>query len=141
MSTGCGEFENLLAGYEALDESERARVDAHAARCAACGAKLQALADLGRALVEAYGDVFAPPTLLSGLGGRLCPAPPPKPSAAAAILDLAAWSAVAGAGVAVARYFAPPVVVFNETMLYATAGALALGGLAATLWSFRESED
>jgi len=41
----------------------------------------------------------------------------------------------------VARYFAPPVVVFNETMLYATAGALALGGLAATLWSFRESED
>ena len=38
MNTACGEFENLLAGYDALEASERARVDAHVAQCTACGA-------------------------------------------------------------------------------------------------------
>jgi hypothetical protein len=58
-----------------------------------------------------------------------------------AILDMVAWSAVACAAGVLAWYVAPPVIAFTQTILYATAGVLTLGGLAATLWSMRESED
>jgi len=141
MSTGCGEFENLLAGYDALDQGERARVDAHVARCAACAALAQALTELGTVLEAEYGAVCAPPSLLDRVGARLSPAPPPRPRAAAAFLDLAAWSAVACAAAAVTRYFTPPEIALTQTMLYASAGAFMLGGLAIALWSLRERED
>jgi anti-sigma factor RsiW len=141
MNTGCGEFEDLLAGYDTLEESERARVDAHVTQCTACGALAQALTDLGTALHAEYRDVCAPPSLLSRVGRQLSHDPLPKPSRVSAILDMMAWSAVACAGGLVVWYVSPPVATFTMTMLYATAGLLALGGLGITLWAVRESAD
>jgi len=141
MNTGCSEFENLLAGYDALEEGERARVDAHVAQCGACRALAQTLSELGTALSAEYGDVRAPSSLLDRLGRRLSADPLPKPSLLPAILDMVAWSAVACAGGSVAWFVALPVITFTGTMLYATAGLLTLSGAGITLWAMRESED
>lgn len=140
MNTACSEFENLLAGYDAIEESERIRVDAHVAQCSACGALAQALSDLGTALSAEYRDVCAPPSLLNRLGSRLSPDPLSKPSPVPAILDMVAWSAVACAGGLVAWFVAPPGMTFTGPMLYATAGVLMLSGLGITLWALRENE-
>ncbi|MGA2040903.1 MAG: zf-HC2 domain-containing protein [Bryobacteraceae bacterium] len=141
MNTGCSEFENLLAGYDALEEGERARVDAHVAQCGACRALAQTLSELGTALSAEYGDVRAPSSLLDRLGRRIPADPLPKPSLLPAILDMVAWSAVACAGGSVAWFVALPVITFTGTMLYATAGLLTLSGAGITLWAMRESED
>ncbi|MGB7761190.1 MAG: hypothetical protein WBL61_15265 [Bryobacteraceae bacterium] len=141
MNTACGEFENLLAGYDALEASERARVDAHVAQCTACGALAQALSDVETALSAEYGGVCAPPSLSGRLGRRLSRAPLSRPSAAPAILDMLGWSAVACAGGMLIWFAAPPGIAFTGPMLYATAGVLTLSGLLVTLWALRESQD
>jgi hypothetical protein len=141
MNTTCSEFENLLAGYDALEEGDRARVDAHVAQCNTCSALAQALSELGTALSAEYGDVCAPTSLRNRLGRRLSGDPLPKPSPLPAILDMVAWSAVACAGGLVVWFVAPPVIAFTGTMLYATAGVLTLGGAGIAFWAMRENED
>ena len=140
MSTACSEFEDLLAGYDALEASQRTRVDAHVAQCAACSTLAQALSDLGTALSAEYGGVCAPASLADRLGRRLSRDSLPKPSPVPEILDMAAWSALVCAGGLVVWFVAPSVTAFTAPMLYATAGILALGGLAVTLWALRENE-
>jgi anti-sigma factor RsiW len=141
MTTTCTECGNLLAGYDELAATERARVDAHVAQCAACSALAQALADLGPALGAEYGDVSAPPTLRGRVSRRLSPDLPPKPSPLPAILDMLAWSAVACAVGMLAWFVAPAGFTLTGTMLYATAGVLTLGELGITLWVVREREE
>ncbi|MGO9230983.1 MAG: zf-HC2 domain-containing protein [Bryobacteraceae bacterium] len=141
MNTACSEFENLLTVYDEIDQSERARVDAHVARCAACAALAQALSDVETALRAEYGDVCAPPALFGRLGRPLSHAPLRKPSAVPAILDTVGWSAVTVAGGVVVWFVAPPVGSFTGPMLYATAGVLTLTALAITLWALRANED
>jgi anti-sigma factor RsiW len=141
MSTACSEFENLLAGYDALEESDRARVDAHVAQCSACSALAQALSDLGTALSAEYGEVRAPRMLRERLSRELSHDPLRKPSSLPEILDMVGWSAVACAGGIAVWFVTPPGINFTVQMLYATAGVLMLGGLAITLWLLRENED
>jgi anti-sigma factor RsiW len=138
MHTGCGEFEDLLAGYDVLEPDEQARVDAHVAQCPACEALAQALLEVGTALTAEYGEVCAPPALLDRVARQISV---PKPSSVPAILDMVAWSAVACAGGMLAWFIAPPGFTFTAPMLYGTAGVLTLSGLAVTIWAFSENEN
>ena len=95
----CTEFEDRLAGYDALGAAERQRVDAHVAHCESCRGWLEAFGEADAALRAAYAGVRAPATLaisvrqrVSGTvaAGETCVSVVPE------VLDFIAWIGVIG---------------------------------------------
>lgn len=138
----CTEFEHLLAEYESLGAMERARVEAHMARCEACRGWREAFAEADAALRAAYSGVRAPATLAASVRRRI-----PHPAAIAArvslipeILDFIAWSGVLCAGGVLAYFWLPRDIVFSQAMLFALSGIVLCAALSATIWVLRSSE-
>jgi hypothetical protein len=96
----CNEPTERLSAYAdgALEPGERAAVEAHVERCAACRATLEDYRSIGRA-IRGLARVSAPPSILSGVREAIAPAPlrfPLRgvlmPAAAAALLvALSVW--------------------------------------------------
>lgn len=142
----CTEFEHLLADYEALGAMERARVEAHLARCGACRGWREAFAEADAALRAAYAGVRAPATLAASVRRRI-----PHPAAVAArgarvslvpeILDFIAWTGVLCACGLLAYFWLPRDVAISQAALFAVAGMLLCAALSATIWVLGSSEN
>lgn len=138
----CTEFEDLLADYETLGALERARVDAHLARCEACRGWREAFVEADAALRATYAGVLAPAALAASV--RPCI---PRPATVAArvslvpeILDFIAWSGVLCTGGLLAYFWLPRDAVFSQATLLAVSGILLCAALSATIWALRTSE-
>jgi anti-sigma factor RsiW len=141
----CTEFEELLADYETLGATERARVDAHLARCEACRGWREAFAEADAALRATYAGVRAPATLAASVQQRI-----PHPAAGAGrrahvsvvpeILDFIAWTGVLCACGLVAYFWLPRDAAFSQAALFAVSGILLCAVLSATIWVLGGSE-
>ncbi len=139
----CTEFQDRLAGYDALGAMERQRVDAHLAHCETCRGWLEAFGEADAALRAAYAGVRAPATLAISVRQRVSgtvAARETRVSAAPEILDFIAWTGVIGACGLLAYFWMPREIVFSPTTLYALSGILLCVALCATLWVLRGSE-
>jgi len=81
----CPDFEELV----------RQGPGGHAARCDACAALLEALADVDAALESAYGGMAAPGSLAAAVRLRIAAEQARRgPSLVPELLDLIGWSAI-----------------------------------------------
>jgi len=141
----CTEFERLLADYETLGAVERARVEAHLARCEACRLWREAFAEADAALRAAYAGVRAPAALAAYVQQRIPhPATGPARSARVSlvpeILDFIAWTGVLCACGLLAYFWLPRDAVFSQAALFAVSGILLCAALSATIWVLGSSE-
>ncbi|MGO9241628.1 MAG: zf-HC2 domain-containing protein [Bryobacteraceae bacterium] len=139
----CTEFQDRLAGYDALGTMERQRVDAHLAHCETCRGWLEACGEADAALRAAYAGVRAPATLAISVRQRVSStvaAGETRVSAVPEILDFIAWTGVICACGLLAYFWMPREIVVSPVVLYAVLGVLLCATLSATLWVLRGSE-
>jgi hypothetical protein len=79
-------FEDLLAGYSELSDSERRDVDAHLHVCSGCRGYLETLVQVDRGLTALYGGI-QPRRVFDTAAVK-------QPSALPEVLDFCGWAAV-----------------------------------------------
>jgi predicted anti-sigma-YlaC factor YlaD len=141
----CTEFEELLTDYETLGAVERARVDAHLARCEACRGWREAFVEADTALRATYAGMRAPASLAAYVRQRI-----PHPAAGAGrkarvsvvpeILDFIAWTGVLCACGVLAYFWMPRDAAFSHAAFFAVSGLLLCVTLSATIWVLGSSE-
>ncbi len=141
----CAEFEERLLEYAELANGERARVDAHAAKCPSCREFLEALRAVDSQLTAQIAGLGVTPAFAPAVRRRVRnEGATARPSLIPELLDFVGWGAIVALLGLVAWWLMPLVHISNTELAgsfnapYAAAGVFLIAALLIGIRSFAD---